>query len=132
MNIKLNSEVDTSVKVYTNSIIMWMKQFDPDIEYQAMEETVNNVDENKYATKITIASTIGAVVVFPDFTRNSSKAAIVNIGRMKNLEKEGFELDHIINKEPVYGMLLDFSESNCKLLGYYLSNKISLAPTNPL
>jgi hypothetical protein len=132
MNIKLNSEVDTSVKVYTNSVIMWAKQFDPDIDYRAIEETVNNVDEDECAAKITIGTTIGAVVVFPDFARNSAKATIVNIGRIKNLEKEGFELDHIMNNEPVYGMLLDFSESNCKLLGYYLSNKISLASTQPL
>jgi hypothetical protein len=132
MNIELNTEADTSVKVYTNSVIMWAKQFDPDIDYRAIEETVNNVDEDGCAAKITIATAIGAVVVFPDFTRNSAKAVIVNVGRIKNLEKEGFELDHIMNNEPVYGMLLDFSESNCKLLGYYLSNKISLASTQPL
>lgn len=125
MNPEINYEVDSKVKLYSQSIVQWMREFNPEIEFDVSADEVVSIDGTETANKILIVSELGAVVIFPHFNKQTATAAIINIGRVNYLHSEGFDEDHIMQNEPIYSKLLEDSEENHKLLGYYLTNKIT-------
>jgi hypothetical protein len=125
MNPEINYEVDSKVKIYSQSVVQWMREFSPEIEFDVSADEITSIDGTEIANKILIVSDVGAVVIFPHFNKQTAVAAIINIGLVDYLHQEGFEEEHIMQNEPIYSKLMEDTEESHRLLGYYLTNKIA-------
>jgi len=123
--MKHNFKVDKAVKDYANDIVNAVKQSKFDIEVDLDFAPAANIAETEEASSAIITSDIGIVVVWPDFKKNTARAAVFKVGEAKRLEQEGFDRDWIDEHGKVYGDLLPYNEKNVSILGYYLSHKIN-------
>lgn len=123
--MKLNNKVDKAVRDYAKDIVDAVKQSKYDIEVELDFSPATNTAETEEAASAVITSDMGIVVVWPDFSKKSARAAIFKVGEARRLEQEGFDQQWIEDHGPVWGALLPYNEDNVNLLGYYLSHKLS-------
>jgi hypothetical protein len=120
----LDEKTDAAVHAYANEIIANAKERDP-LAYVVLDIEQNECgSEPLYASKATITSELGVVIVFPNFKKKSAAAAILNVGKYEYLEKEGFD-EEFINNSTIFSTLLHAGNpDHVKTLGYYLTTKI--------
>ena len=123
--MKLNAAADKAVKDFTADIIVSAKEFNKNIDISIDYHEVHNTDITLYAHKITLTSSFGKVIVFPDFAKNNTKAAILHLGELNRLRKEGFDEEFIHTQGVIYGSLVDYNKTHIKMLGCYLTHKIN-------
>jgi len=124
MKLVPNQVVEDAVKDYAADIIVGIKEYDADADidinfYEAADKT-----QTESAHEAIITTSIGMVIVFPDFRNKSAQASIVNVGELKRLVAEGFDEDFIENKGMVYQSLLEYKEKHVKMFAYYLTHKL--------
>ena len=120
----LDETTDAAVHAYAEKIIASAK------EHNLNAHVVLNIEQSEcdseplYASQATITSELGVVVVFPNFKKKTASAAILNVGKIEYLEKEGFD-EEFIENSAIYSSLLEASNpAHVKMLGYYLTTKI--------
>lgn len=122
----INEKVDALVKAYTDEIVEIIREhkgFDFDITVEYHEALNSNETEKAFVS--TIITDFGMVSVFPDFKTTNSQAAVLRVGTVTAMQKEGFDDDYIFSEGAVYGTLLPYTKENAELFGTYLSMKIS-------
>ena len=121
----LDEKTDAAVHAYAEEIIASAKEHDPKAYVVLDIDQSECVSESLHASQATITSELGVVIVFPNFKKKSAAAAILNVGKVEYLEKEGFD-DEFINKSTIYSSLLHAGNpDHAKTLGYYLTTKIN-------
>lgn len=120
-----NEAADLSVKQYTEAIVSYVKEIYPEVEVIFDYDEIINEAETHKASMADIQTEHGFVTVFPDFNKNSARAAILNRGLISALELEGFGDDEI-NNAPVYGSLMPFSLENAEIFALILTNDFGL------
>jgi hypothetical protein len=120
-----NEKVNAAVKEYTDAIISYITTIDPDIDYEVDYDEVSDDTETVKAAIVDIQTEYGFVTIFPDFNKNSSKAAVLNRGMIGAMELEGFD-DETINNSPVYGTLMPFSIENAEMFAIMLTYDLGL------
>jgi hypothetical protein len=123
--IPTNEVVDKAVRDYAETIIRYILTLNPEAEYGVdYDEAMNDIETEKAAI-IDIQTENGFVTIFPDFAKNTAKAAVLNRGLIRAMEIEGFD-DDTINNSPVYGNLMSFSIENAETFGILLTNDLGL------
>ena len=124
----LDEKTDQAVKSFTDDIVKYidsLKEFTGQVEVEFNEAC--NGDETLKASFGIITTKFGVVNVFPNFIEKTAYAAVVNLGLMRAMEKEGFEEDYILREGKIYGTLMKYSKENVKLFGIYLSQKMDFS-----
>lgn len=122
---KFHEKIDKAVKDYADAIVSSVVKANPDIAMaHECEETTSEGGEY-FASICDIQTETGYVTIFPDFAKESAKAAILNRGLIRAMELEGFD-DDTINDAPVYGALLPMTKSNIKMLTLILTKDVGL------
>jgi len=117
--------IDEIVKDYVTDIVVAAKEYDESADIDVGFDECLNDTKTLSAHSAIITSDIGMIAVFPDFNKNSAKAAVVRIGEIKRLVAEGFDEEFIENKGIIYGDLLDYNKKHVNMFGYYLTHKIN-------
>lgn len=124
-SMPINEVVDKAVRGYAETIIRYILTLEPTAEYDVdYDEAMNDIETQK-ASIIDIQTEYGFVTIFPDFSENTAKAALLNRGLIRAMELEGFD-DDAINDSPVYGSLMDFNLENAEMFGIMLTNDLGL------
>lgn len=124
-----DDRTDSAVKAFAADIVTAAKESNFDLDIDVDFSLCFDTREIKWANSAVITSELGIVIVFPNFKKQSAAAAIVNMGKINAMEKEGFSEEEI-DQAPIYGTLLPKSSSHAKDFGYYLSNKINSPKPN--
>lgn len=124
-DIPTNEKVDAAVKKYCDTIVSYIKQMDPDVEFEVEQEYILDDEEKQKATLADIQSPYGFVTIFPDFAKNTAKAALFNRGLVMAMELEGFDED-TINSAPAHGTLMPFSIENAETFALVLTQDVGL------
>jgi len=121
----LDEKTDAAVRAYAEEIIANVKERDPKV-YVVLDIDQSECNSKPlHASQATITSELGVVIVFPNFKKKSACAAILNVGKVEYLEKEGFD-EEFIKNSTIYSSLLDNDNpDHVKTLGYYLTTKIN-------
>lgn len=123
----VHESVEKAVRDYTDRIIQSIKSENPSIEVDVDLDACLNRDETFQANSTLITTEFGTVTVFPDFLRESARAAVVCLGNINQMVAEGFTEEQILEEGKIYGQLVLPCEESYSLLGYYLSHKIDPA-----
>lgn len=123
--LPINEAADLSVKQYTDAIVSYVKEMHPTVEVVFDYDEILNQAQTEKASITDIQTKYGFVTVFPDFNKNSAKAAMLNRGLISALELEGFDDEHI-NNAPIYGTLMPFSVENAEIFALILTNDFGL------
>jgi hypothetical protein len=123
--LPVNKDVDCAVRKYCETIIEYMKAIDPDVDFELDYDEASDEDETHKASIADIQTEYGFVTIFPDFNKNTARAAILNRGMIQAMELEGFD-DDTINNSPVYGTLMPFTVENAELFAIMLTNDLDL------
>lgn len=128
--MKFNEKVTKAVEVYTEAIVNAIKEqsfdMEVDIDYaEAFNES--NTEETRSAL---ITTSLGVVIVFPNFKGKHAMACILNLGEMRRMQLEGFSEDFIEEKGKIYGKTVPYSEANVEMFAYYLTHKIDVNKKN--
>ena len=122
---KICTRTNNAVKAYVADILAAASSFETyqgefDIGYR---ECLSS-NEAVQANSATITSELGVVIVFPDFRRKSAKAAILSVGVVNAMKKEGFDEEYIEAEGNIYGHLLTNSTETAEMFGYYLTHRV--------
>lgn len=116
---------DNAVKAYVADIIAAATSFeDYSGELDVGYHSCFNTAKTRHASTATITSELGVVVVMPDFRRRSARAAVLNLGVINAMQKEGFDEEYIERKGDIYGNLLAKSTQAAEMFGYYLTHRV--------
>lgn len=124
-DIPLNKKADAAVKEYCDAIASYIKQMDPEVDFEVDYEYILDDKEKQKATIADIQSPYGFVTIFPDFNENNAKAALFNRGLIMAMELEGFD-DDTINSAPSHGTLMPFSLENAETFALVLTQDVGL------
>lgn len=124
-SVPLNETVDTAVRKFSKDILSVAKELDGSVDVEIDYEDELRADHKERACSALIQSKFGAIIIFPDFVNQSTKASIINRGLIRAMEAEGFG-DEEINNAVIYGNLLDNVEDNLHILGLFLTRDLGL------
>lgn len=122
---QLHEKIDKAVKDYADALVAAVVKAKPDIAMAHECEETTSEDGKYHASICDIQTEMGYVTIFPDFAKESAKAAILNRGMIRAMEIEGFD-DETINNAPVYGALLPMTKANIKILTLILTKDVGL------
>lgn len=123
--LPVNTKIDDAVEQYTDTIVKYITTIDPGIDYIVERDIAVNEDETVKASIVDIQTEYAFITIFPDFSSDSAKAAILNRGLVGAMELEGFD-DESINNAPVYGSLMPFSVENAEMYAIILTHDLGL------
>lgn len=126
MSRKINQPADRAVREFCDEIVAVANRLNPDADLELSYEYATSEDDF-HSTEGVISSNFGIVMVFPDFRNDCAKAAIMNIGLIQALRKEGFEEDEIFlgDKHKIFGELVPFSSEAVQKFAYHLTHRIN-------
>lgn len=124
-DVPLNEKVDAAVREYCDTISSFIKAMDPDVAFEIDYEYILDEEEKQKATLADIQSPYGFVTIFPDFNKNSAKAALFNRGLVMAMELEGFD-DDTIDSAPAHSDLLPFTIENAETFAVVLTSDLGL------
>lgn len=122
-----DEQADNSAKIYAEAIRDEIYQLDGsqigNLNFD--HEVVANTDHSKKARSVLIRSNFGAVIVFPNFLKKgTAAAAVLNLGVIRGMQKEGYTPEYIQENGKIYGDMRPFEKKNVELFAYYLTHKI--------
>ena len=124
--MKSNEKVIKAVEQYTEAIVNAIKEYQYDFDYDLDYAEAFNDTNTEEARSALITTSIGVVVVVPDFKKKGAKACVLNLGEMRRMEMEGFTEEFINDHGKIYGKLMPYTESNAEVFAYYLTHKIDV------
>jgi hypothetical protein len=122
---QFHEKIDSAVKDFADTLVAAVLKINPDIAMAYECEDTTSEDGKYHASICDIQTETGCVTIFPDFAKESAKAAILNRGLILAMELEGFDED-TINDSPVYGTLLSKTKQNVKTLALILTKDLGL------
>ena len=122
---KTDLHTNTCVLEYAHDIIHAANLQNKDIEVSIDFDLAVNSTSTLSAAKAKIESALGAIMVFPNFKKQSSTAYILNRGVINRMLKEGFTEEFVQRNGNIYSDEFEFTQKNVKLLGYYLTHKLN-------
>jgi len=122
---ELNEQIDLVVNQYTNAILAAVKSVAPDIALVSDCETTTSEDGKFHASICDIQTELGFITIFPDFNKQSAKAAILNRGLIRAMDLEGFD-ENEINNAKVYGDLMPFTQESIDMIVLVLTEDLGL------
>jgi hypothetical protein len=125
--MKFNEKTTKAVEGYAEAIVNAIKehQFDFDVDLDYAE--AYNEDNTQESRSAMITTSLGVVIVLPDFKKAASaKACILKLGEMRRMEMEGFTEDFIEKNGQIYGTLMPYTVTNAEIFAYYLTHKIDV------
>lgn len=128
--MKSNEKVIKAVEQYAEAIVNAIKEYQYDFDYDLDYAEAYNDTNTEEARSALITTSIGVVVVIPDFKKKAAKACVLNLGEMRRMQLEGFDEEFIENEGKIYGDLLSFTATNAEVLAYYLTHKINVDAKN--
>jgi hypothetical protein len=91
----IHESVEKAVRDYTDRIVQAVKVENPLIEVDVDLDACLNTSETHQANSALITTEFGMVTVFPDFNLGSARAAVVCLGAINQMAKEGFSEEQI-------------------------------------
>lgn len=128
--MKFNEKTNKAVEQYAEAIIHAIKDYQYDFDYDLDYAEAYNETNTEEARSALITTSIGVVIVIPDFKKKSAKACVMNLGEMRRMQLEGFDEEFIEREGKIYGELIPFSEASAEVLAYYLTHKINVTANN--
>lgn len=121
-----NTDLQTNACVleYAHDIIHATKLQDKDMEVSIDFDLAVNSTSTLSAAKARIESSLGAIMIFPNFRNRSATAYILNRGVISRMLREGFSEEFVQRNGNIYSDEFKFTQKNVNLLGYYLTHKI--------
>jgi hypothetical protein len=123
--MELHEKIDTTVREYADAILGRVKSIAPNISLVSDFEKGPSEDGKYYASVCDIQTEYGFVTIFPDFNKESAKAAILNRGLVRAMDLEGFD-ENEINEARVYGDLMPFTEESVDIIVLVLTEDLGL------
>lgn len=126
MSRKINQPADQAVRQFCDEIMAVANRMNSSAELELSYEYATSEDDVHSAEGV-ISSDFGIVMVFPDFRNDSAKAAVMNIGLIQALRKEGFGEDEIFlsNDHKIFGELHPFSSEAVHMFANHLTRRIN-------
>jgi hypothetical protein len=122
---EFHQKIDVVVKEYMDAIMAGVKSIAPDIAVVSDCETTSSEDGKFEASICDVQTEFGFVTIFPDFNKETAKAAILNRGLVRAMDLEGFD-EKEINKAKVYGDLMPFTQESIDMLVLVLTEDLGL------
>lgn len=122
--MKTDCKASLTVRRYTDAIVAAAQNYDPEVDIELEYMEALSEDETCSADQAYIVTSLGIILVLPDFKKSSAVATIYNVAQEKYYRKEGFEEDWIDAHAKVFSRFRVFSKANAKLFGYYLTHKL--------
>ncbi len=122
---EFHEKIDVVVKEYMDAIVAAVKSIDPNIPLVSDCETASSDDGKFCASICDIQTEFGFVTIFPDFNKESAKAAILNRGLVRAMDLEGFD-EKEINNAKVYGDLMPFTQESIDMIVLVLTEDLGL------
>jgi hypothetical protein len=122
---EFHQKIDVVVKEYMDAIMAGVKSIAPDIAVVSDCETTSSGDGKFEASICDVQTEFGFVTIFPDFNKETAKAAILNRGLVRAMDLEGFD-EKEINKAKVYGDLMPFTQESIDMLVLVLTEDLGL------
>jgi hypothetical protein len=123
--LPVNTKICDAVDEYVDTIIKYITVMYPDIEYEVDREVACDRDKTSRSNIVDIQTEYAFVTIFPDFSINEAKAALLNRGLIRAMELEGFD-EESIDESPVYGDLMPFSIENAEMFAIILTHDLGL------
>lgn len=120
-----NEKVDRAVKDYADTIINTIKNLYPTLPLVSECDDASSEDGKYYASICDIQTEYGFITIFPDFNKESAKAAILNRGLIRAMDIEGFSEEEI-NDAKVYGDLMPFNLESIDMILLVLTEDLGL------
>lgn len=124
--MKSNEKVIKAVESYAETIINAIKEQQFECDYDLDYAEAFNDTNTEEARSALITTSIGVVIVVPDFKKKTAQACTLNLGEMRRMQLEGFDEQFIEREGKIYGQLLPFTVTNAEVLAYYLTHKLNL------
>lgn len=124
-DLPINDTVNKAVEQYTDTIIKYITTIQPNIDYELDYDEAANDEETEKAAIVDIQTEYGFLTIFPDFSKQAAKAALLNRGLIRAMELEGFDDDEI-NNGPVYGSLMPYTIENAEMFSIVLTTDMGL------
>lgn len=128
--MKTNEKVIKAVEQYAEAIVNAIKEYQFNFDYDLDFAEAYNDTNTEEARSALITTSIGVVVVIPDFKKKTAKACVLNLGEMRRMQLEGFDEKFIESEGKIYGDLLSFTATNAEIFAYYLTHKINVGTKN--
>ena len=122
---EFHQKIDVVVKEYMDAIMAGVKSIAPDIAVVSDCEITSSEDGKFEASICDVQTEFGFVTIFPDFNKESAKAAILNRGLVRAMDLEGFDEEEI-NKAKVYGDLMPFTQESIDMIVLVLTEDLGL------
>ena len=122
---EFHQKIDVVVKEYMDAIMAGVKSIAPDIAMVSDCEITSSEDGKFEASICDVQTEFGFVTIFPDFNKESAKAAILNRGLVRAMDLEGFDEEEI-NKAKVYGDLMPFTQESIDMIVLVLTEDLGL------
>lgn len=123
--LPLNEIVDNAVREFAERIAHYSRETNPAIEVVVEYADATKADNTEKASIATVMSDYGVVTVFPDFTKNSAAAAIMNRGLIQAMMAEDFSDDEI-GMTKIYSAALPYTEDNAQMFSAVLAVDMGL------
>jgi pyruvate-formate lyase-activating enzyme len=119
-NIPINDKVDEAVRKFSDVLIESIRELDKNIEIEIDFEIATKSDGMEKASIGTISTKYGEITIFPDFTNESAKAAILNRGLVNAMIMEGFS-DEEINESTIYSNMFSNEKKFIDVIALFLT-----------
>lgn len=123
---EFDESTDAEVQDFAHSICEWIYERFPDSPIDLEEDFALNDTETMHSRRMSVSTNFGAVMILPDFRKQSAAAVVINLGMIRGMQKEGFDDKFIEENGQIYSDPIPFTDSSVEILGYYLTHKINI------
>ena len=122
-DIPTNEKVDEAVRKFADTLVAAVRKLDKSIEIEMDFELTTKTDGSEKASVGTVSTKYGEITIFPDFNKQSAKAAIFNRGLVNSMILEGFS-ENDINEALIYSNMFTCQKKTIDAIASFLTKDL--------